>query len=379
MLKYKKVLALLVAVLAWNVPISAKAKKAQKTQVPAVEVTGSAPVVLWRNPTDIATRDLFFGPGGKKHEPHGPFTFVEEDMDGTNPKFVVHDEDGVKWKVKMGNEARPETVASRLVWAAGYTANEDYFVGELHVEGMPAHLRRGQNLVKAGTVHNVRLKRHLKGEEKAGEWHWRDNPFRGNRELNGLRVMMALINNWDLKDENNAIYRQKKPAKEAAKDGGAKDGDGKDGAGKDGDGTADGAADRAGESGPEMIYVISDLGASFGPNGIRRTHALSKDNFEAYKRSKFITGKTDEYVDFGTPGRPTFLEIFNPHEYFMRSGLRWIGHRIPRADARWMGQVLAQLSPSQIREAFRAAGYSPQEIEGFATVVQDRIAQLNRL
>ncbi len=34
----------------------------------------------------------------------------------------------------------------------------------------------------------------------------RDDPFEDTREWNGLRVMMALMNNWDLKDENNAIY-----------------------------------------------------------------------------------------------------------------------------------------------------------------------------
>ena len=34
-----------------------------------------------------------------------------------NPKFNVVDEDGVKWGVKFGNEAKPETAATRLVWA----------------------------------------------------------------------------------------------------------------------------------------------------------------------------------------------------------------------------------------------------------------------
>jgi hypothetical protein len=28
----------------------------------------------------------------------------------------------------------------------------------------------------------------------------------GTREFNGLRVMMALINNWDLKANNNSVY-----------------------------------------------------------------------------------------------------------------------------------------------------------------------------
>jgi hypothetical protein len=59
--------------------------------------------------------------------------------------------------------------------------------------------------------------------------------------------------------------------------------------------------------------------------------------------------------------------------------MRWIGKRVPRSDARWMGQMLAKLSPSQIRDAFRAAGYSPEEIEGFARVVEKRIGQLSAL
>ena len=44
-----------------------------------------------------------------------------------------------------------------------------------------------------------------------------------------------------------------------------------------------------------------------------------------------------------------------------------------------MGQLLSQLSPDQIRDAFRAAGYSSQEVEGFSKVVEDRIGQLQRL
>ena len=59
--------------------------------------------------------------------------------------------------------------------------------------------------------------------------------------------------------------------------------------------------------------------------------------------------------------------------------LRWIGKNIPRSDARWIGGLLAQLSPEQIRDAFRAAGYSPEQVEGFAAVLQARIAELNTL
>jgi hypothetical protein len=93
----------------------------------------------------MASRDLFYGPGGRQHEPHGPFTFVNEDLDGTNPKFVVSDRDGVKWKVQLGLEARPETVATRLVWAVGFYANEDYFLSDLRVDKCRATCTEAKN------------------------------------------------------------------------------------------------------------------------------------------------------------------------------------------------------------------------------------------
>jgi hypothetical protein len=359
MLQHHKAVVLLLAITAGSLPILGELKKPQKKHDPKVEVTGSAAVVLWRNPVDLSTRDLFYGPGGKSHEPHGSMTFVEEDREGSNPKFVVRDADGVSWKAKLAEEVRCETAASRLIWAAGFTTHEDYYLDELRVSEMPERLHRGHKYVDHdGTVHKVRLKRDWQGMEKTGVWHWRNNPFHDTREMNGLRVMMALVNNWDLKDVNNAVYRQRKvPAKE--------------------DNVSDGAGTSKTEPEYESVYVVSDLGASFGNIGLGHPHF--KDNLAAYSGSKFITHMTDDYVDFSTPGRPGLTVLINPHEYFTRVRMRWIGRRIPRADARWMGQILAQLSPNQIRDAFRAAGYSPQEIEGFASVVQNRIAELNRL
>jgi len=222
----------------------------------------------------------------------------------------------------------------------GYFANEDYFLPHLHVTGLPAHLHRGGNMVGPdGEMRNARLKRHLKGEEKVGGWAWRDDPFAHSREWNGLRVMMALISNWDLKDDNNDIY----------------------------------------EDGGQRIYMVKDLGASFGTTGFNPRQETSKGNLHEYERSHFITKTTSEYVDFGVPSRPAFFIIFNPVEFFPRMKMRWIAKRIPRGDARWMGQMLAKLSPEQIRDAFRAAGYSPEETEGFAKVVEKRIGQLTAL
>jgi hypothetical protein len=345
MRKNTQVFTLVVAVGFWSLPMFGAPKKSPGAQEEGAESAGKGPAVLWRNPEDIASRNLFYGPGGEKDQPHGPYSFVKEDLDGTNPKFVVKDRDGVKWKVKLGEEARPETVASRLVWAVGYFTNEDYFLPELQAAGMP-RLHRGQNRVApGGIVHDVRLKRYVKGEEKIGNWEWRVDPFSNTRELNGLRVTMALINNWDLKDENNHVYEEK---------------------GHAGDG-------------PKQVYVVSDLGASFGSTGFGATRAGSKGNLHAYAHSKFISKVTPEYVDFNVPTRPALIHLVYPPEFFRRLELRSIGKHIPRGDARWIGELLARLSPDQLRDAFRAAGYSQQEVEGFSKVVESRISELNRL
>ncbi len=309
---------------------------AGKKSLQAREEAAPGISALWRDPGDIRSRDLFYGPGGKQDEPHGPFTFLKEDMAGTNPKFSVRDRDGVKWKVKLGVEARPETTASRLVWAAGYFVDEDYFLPDLKVEKM-ARLRRGEHLVASdGSMHNVRLKRQPKDEKKITAWSWRDDPFEGTREWNGLRVMMALINNWDLKDENNAIR----------------------------------------EIHGQPVYLVSDLGASFGSTGFRLTRADSKGNLHNYEHSGFIAKVTPEYVNFRVPSRPALIHLFTLPDFIRRVHLEWIGKRVPVADARWMGQILSRLSDDQVQAAFRAAGYEPVEARRFSAAVEKRIAEL---
>jgi hypothetical protein len=84
-------------------------------------------------------------------------------------------------------------------------------------------------------------------------------------------------------------------------------------------------------------------------------------------------------VDFAIPSRPAWINIFAVKSFFMRVGLRNIGKHVPREHAQWMGERLALLSPSQIRDAFRAGGYSPEETEGFARIVEQRIAILKQL
>ena len=152
-------------------------------------------------------------------------------------------------------------------------------------------------------------------------------------------LFRSLINNWDLKDENNAILQE----------------------------------------GADTIYMVSDLGASFGTAGRSWPYEKGKGNLESYTRSRFIRKTTSTYVDFQCPSRPRYEFLVNPKEYLYRVHLEWIGKGIPREDARWMGQLLSRLSSHQIQDAFRAAGYSPAEMQAFSAVLARRIGQLTDL
>jgi len=322
--------------------VQAKAEERDNdTPLPAALVHNP---VLWQDPGDISQRNLRQGVGGNDHQPQPPFTFVDEDKNGTNPKFNVTDASGEKWRVKVGAEAKPEVVASRLLWAVGYFANEDYFVPESHIPNI--HMERGSSSIHSdGTVNDARFSRHLGGDKKIGTWEWKDNPFVKTREFNGLRVMMALMNGWDLKDVNNAVYQDKKTGKQ--------------------------------------IFLASDIGATFGTNGLAISRAKGRGNLKSYKGSKFITRVSHGTVDFGTPTPPTSVLLLSMgttvSNYARRAGMEWIGKDIPVADARWMGGLLGQLSHEQLIDAFRAGGFSDVECDEFVMLLQSRITELKQL
>src|SRR5258705_12875094 len=52
---------------------------------------------------------------------------------------------------------------------------------------------------------------------------------------------------------------------------------------------------------------------------------------------------------------------------------------VPIADARWIGDRLAALSPAQIGDSFRAAGFPAGDVEAYTQVIMQRIAALEKL
>jgi len=304
-----------------------------------VDVTKLRKPVLWHDPGEISTLNLCDGQGGREGQPVGPFKFESEDLQGTNPKFDVRDAKDTRWRVKLGDEARPEVVASRLLWAVGYFVDDDYLIESATVQGL--RVERGGKWIKGQAIRNGRFEKRPDHEKKIGIWRWKANPFTGSREFNGLRVMMAVMNNWDLKDVNNAVYSDKSSSRE--------------------------------------IFVPSDIGATFGTNGVSLTKERSKGDVDTFERSKFIVDKSDKTVNFGTPAAPVPVMVINAKTYMMRHDLEWIGKGIPISDARWIGSLLKQLTHQQLVDAFRAGHFPADESDRYVTVLEQRIQELSGL
>ena len=286
-------------------------------------LTGEA--VLWREPTDIASRDLFLGSGGEELKPDlSNITFVKDDTTGYSVKWDVHDGAGKKWVVKLGNEARPETTANRLLWAVGYATETVYLAPCMHIKGAPKP-RKDVKRCEGDGFADARFEARGEGVKRGDNWDWKSNPFAAKRELNGLLVMMALLNNWDLKTSNNVVLQVTKP-----------------------DGTT------------ELQYVISDVGATFGKTGGPISH--SRNEPEKYVKTKFIEGADGTRIKFAYSGKQGGL--FN---------------QVTVADAKWIGGLLAQLSDKQIEDAFRSADFTPEETQILVGEVKERINQLVNL
>lgn len=295
--------------LALSFSISTFAEQAQEKKAPP-----DATPILWQQPSDIASRDLLLGPGGEAMQPDlSRVTFIKEQKGGYSTKYRVRDAQGREWVAKLGKEAQPEVAASRLLWAVGYFTDVTYLAPRVEIQGK-------------GTFENVRFEARPKQIERLGEWPWERNPFTDTSEFQGLKVMMLLLGNWDIKDSNNRIL--------LAQD------------------------EQTGKK--QLRYVVSDLGGTFGKTSglLTGTRNEPKD----YLKAKFIGGIKGDRVQFDYGGKRGSLF-----------------RDITVAQARWIGDWLARLSEQQIRAAFRAANYREEEIQMLTKAVRARINELASL
>lgn len=283
--------------------------KAKNDKTEKKELTGTP--VFWREPTDIESRNLLLGAGGEAMKPDiSQVTFIEEKTGGYSKKYRVRDAKGNEWIAKLGKEAQPDTAANRLLWALGYETEIAYLVPKVKIEGK-------------GEFENVRLEARPADVKRAGNWMWDNNPFKDTPEFRGLKILMVMINNWDMKDDNNEILAIR--------------------------------SNTTGEG--ELRYIISDLGGTFGKTG--GWLARSRNKPSDFVKADFIKKVNGEVIDFNYGGKNQ--KLFE---------------NITVADARWLSTRLKRLSEEQIKDAFRAANYSAEEVDSLAGALKDRIDAL---
>ena len=298
--------SLLVLLLA--LPLTASAQK-DKDKKEKTTPTGTP--VFWHEPTDMASRNLLLGAGGEEMKPDlSRVTFVEEKTGGYSKKYRVKDAKGNEWIAKIGREAQPDTAANRLLWALGYETEIAYVIPKLKIEGK-------------GDFENVRLEARPKSVDRVGNWMWENNPFQNTAEFRGLKILMLMINNWDMKDDNNEILATRN--------------------------------DATGEG--ELRYIISDLGGSFGKTG--GVFSRSRNEPKDYVKADFIKAVKGDVIAFNYSGKNQ--KLFEG---------------LTVADARWLSDLFKGLSDDQIKDAFRAANYKPEEVDTLTAALKARIAAL---
>ena len=305
---------------------------------------GDAPLqsrraVIWRDPGPPESVDLAGGPGGRDGAPAPPFQFIEEHSSGSNPSVSVRDARDRVWRVKWGQEVHTETFATRLAWAAGYFVEVNYFVPGGRIEHADALQRARQCIDEAGMFGNARFELDEPGVVKHFDehgWAWNDNPFVGTRELNGLKIVMMLVSNWDNKDvrdvargSNTAIfeYRMDRQALEAR-------------------------------------YLIIDWGAALGTWG---SNVLSRGRWDceafAAQNEQFVLGTDGDTVLWGYKGQRTADAVAG----------------ISVEDVRWIYKYLGGLTDEQVAAGLRASGATETEIADFTKSLRIRIDRLRAI
>jgi hypothetical protein len=292
------------------------------------EVQGTP--VLWRDPGPIASRDLYWGIGSAERAPKAPFTFISEDVSGTNPKIRVRDANNAEWTVKFAgtqphkNEVHAEVAATRLAWALGYLVEENYFVPEGRIDQVPGLKRAASVVGRDGTFRTARFEREdpeIKDTEHT--WSFEACPFTGSKELSGLMVLSALLHHWDLKWDNTAIVQ----------------------------------VQRNGQL--EAWYLFSDFGSTFGKMGgqVRMLSGRDRWNLEAYRRAPLVEAVRGGQVHLNYSGTASIESV-------------------PVEHAVWFAGLASQLTQEQVRRAFEAAGAAPNERDGFSASLLEKIQEL---
>ena len=299
-----------------------ESKKEKKSKGESAAPTKAGAPALWEDRGDVSRLNLVLGIGSEAGKPKPPFQFDKEDVTGTNPKIKIIDANGVKWNFKFDEEVHSEVAASRIAWACGYMVEESYFIPSGKVSGVKGLGRARKFVGSDGSFTNAMAEKRPENIARRGvNWDWSSNPFVGTKELSGLAILNCLLSNWDAKTTNNNVL-------------GMHDGKG----------------------GVKDWYLVADWGGTFGKTGGFMSH--SKWDLADYSKQRFIEGSKGGAINFHYSGKMNSL------------------HSVPQDHARWFVGVIGKLSDNQLRDAFRAAGATQAETEGFSAQIRKRINEL---
>jgi hypothetical protein len=165
---------------------------------------GSAPWARWKRPRT----------GHRLHIHRGIWK-------GTSAKFVVEDERGTSGRVKLGRRGEIRNGRHAVLWAAA-TSSMKTITGHTSTSADCHGSLAGASSCRRGHRHRARLERERPARNRrfdrarvvrAGS---RDEylelvrqPVRRHARIQRSQVMMALVNNWDLKAVNNAHLRDR--------------------------------------------------------------------------------------------------------------------------------------------------------------------------
>ena len=300
-------------VIAFDVAACAGGKRL--SVVPSAAEPGA---ILWQQPTDLATRDAYYGPWGSRRapDPKAIYTLVERKHSGVNLGMTVVDPQGREWSVKqpypsgLDDEGPAEVAHSLVLSTVGYQQPPVYY--------LPTFTLKDDWGLHTETGGRFRLKE--EGLKDAGAWRWEENPFVGSKPYQGLLVLLMMFNSTDLKNSNNTLYER-----------------------RDGNRV-------------ERWYVVRDIGSALGDTD---TLSARKNHVESFERHPYILGVRGGHVEF------------KAHGWYRKL----VEERIVPDDVVWASNLLSRLSDRQWRDAFRAGGYEPQVADRFIRKLREKVRQ----
>lgn len=287
-----------------------------------------------RAATELSPDQVGLGPCTEP-PPRPPFVIDKIKTHGATAGFRGHDAAGRPFLFKLDDEAFPElgtaaeVISSRLLWALGYNVPPLYLV---RVEGTGDARFDGRRAVATPLLPDV-------------IGHFQFDWFRYRREIRGLRLASAWLNDVDRVGNNTLVV------------------------------ASPGSAAR---------YYLIDFNSTLGA-----WQGRPKEAWHGW-RPAVDAGVILTILSLGllraepTPTPPVFSTAVGRFSAADFDPLRWRANtpntafdHMTRADARWMARKIAALSREQLAAAVRAAEYSSAADESF--VIETLIARQSRI